>query len=277
MSRHTTFKIGGAARIFIIPADVEAFRKIFAFCSGREIPCIVIGNGSNLLISDRGLDCAVLRLDQEMGGIDLDGDGVVCEAGAPLKTVCAFARDQGLTGLEFAFGIPGTVGGAVFMNAGAYGGEMSRVIDWTEHLGVSGPGKYTGAHPGYGYRISPYTGGGFAVTRVRFSLKPGDREEIDGRMKELLERRRTKQPLEYPSAGSVFKRPPGYFAGTLIENCGLKGLRVGGAAVSQKHAGFIINLGGATCADVCCLIDKIKNEVFQKTGVELESEIKVLG
>lgn len=276
MKKHTTFRIGGPARYFIVPASVETFIKIYQFCHDIGIPVFVLGNGSNLLVSDEGINGAVLCM-KKLGRITADGQKIVCEAGAALADACRFAQNAGLAGLEFAFGIPGTVGGAVYMNAGAYGGEMKDTVISACHIDTEGAGEYTGAELSFGYRRSAYTGTDKAIVNVTFRLDAGDREEIGRKMAELLERRKQKQPLEYPSAGSVFKRPAGHYAGTLIEGCGLKGMRTGGAMVSEKHAGFIVNAGGATCSDVLKLIDKIKNEVFTQTGVELECEIRKIG
>ncbi len=276
MARHTTFRIGGPARLFFRPHTVEELAAAADECRKRSVPVLALGNGSNLLIADKGYPGAVISL-AALKEIRREETGVLCGAGASLKEVCLFARDEGLTGLEFAYGIPGTAGGAVFMNAGAYGGEMRDVVDRSGYLDGAVIGSYSGAEHDFAYRHSIYAGSGKIVTRVHFALAPGEKERISARMKELMDRRKAKQPLEYPSAGSVFKRPPGHYAGTLIDQCGLKGTRVGGAAVSEKHAGFIVNLGGATCADVIALIRKIQETVKEKTGVSLESEIRVIG
>ncbi|MFT9055922.1 MAG: UDP-N-acetylmuramate dehydrogenase, partial [Ethanoligenens sp.] len=245
-------------------------------CVKLEIPVLSLGNGSNLLISDTGYAGAVVSL-EAFQRIDLDGTDILCGAGALLKDVCVFARDHALSGLEFAYGIPGSIGGAVYMNAGAYGGEMRHVVKQSWYLDGISQGSFSGNAHAFSYRHSVYTGSRKVITRVRFALTPGERTQIDGKMKELMNRRVSKQPLEFPSAGSVFKRPPGHFAGTLIDQCGLKGAQVGGAMVSDKHAGFIVNVGGATCADVCALIQHIQRTVLQKTGVKLESEIRMIG
>ncbi|MFT8889127.1 MAG: UDP-N-acetylmuramate dehydrogenase [Ethanoligenens sp.] len=276
MSRHTTFQIGGPARLFIRPPDESSLEAIVRLCVKLEIPVLSLGNGSNLLISDTGYAGAVVSL-EAFQRIDLDGTDILCGAGALLKDVCVFARDHALSGLEFAYGIPGSIGGAVYMNAGAYGGEMRDVVKQSWYFDGISQGSFSRNAHAFSYRHSVYTGSRKVITRVRFALTPGERTQIDGKMKELMNRRVSKQPLEFPSAGSVFKRPPGHFAGTLIDQCGLKGAQVGGAMVSDKHAGFIVNVGGATCADVCALIQHIQQTVLQKTGVKLESEIRVIG
>jgi UDP-N-acetylmuramate dehydrogenase len=276
MSKHTTFKIGGPADIFITPRDEQSMLSLCSFCGGEKIPLFVIGNGSNLLVSDKGIRGAVIK-SGNFGAVTVEGETITAPAGAHLKAVCEAARENGLTGLEFAYGIPGTVGGAVFMNAGAYGGEMKDVVNSTRHFGGGIAGGFSAEELCFGYRKSAYTGTNLAITSVKFALKHGDKAAIAEKMRDLLDRRRTKQPLDLPSAGSVFKRPVGYYAGTLIENCGLKGERVGGAMVSTKHAGFIVNMGGATCNDVLELVEKIKKEVLKQTGVTLECEIKMFG
>lgn len=278
MSRHTTFRIGGPADWFIVPRDAQALRQAVRFCRAQGVPVLPVGVGSNLLVPDEGIRGAVIHLGEALGGIRLAPDGVtvVCEAGVRLEKVCLFARDHALAGLEFAYGIPGSAGGAAYMNAGAYGGEVKDVLACVRHLDEAGePGGFPGGHPAFGYRRSPYTGSRLIITEAEFRLVPGDAAAISARMEELMGRRRAKQPLEMPSAGSVFKRPQGYYAGTLIDECGLKGLRCGGAMVSLKHAGFIVNAGGATCGDVLGLIERIQQEVYRQKGVRLESEIRV--
>lgn len=278
LNRHTTFKIGGPAPVYVVANTPEALRGLIAQCHREEIPFFLLGNGSNLLVGDHGMDCAVLRLSEEAAGIRRVGNDIICGAGLPLSALAAFAQKQGLTGMEFSWGIPGTVGGAVYMNAGAYGGEMKHVVSYCRHITPEGdPGRLEGEALQFAYRHSAYSGKKDAVTEVCVRLAPGDAEEIGARMREIMERRKSKQPLEYPSAGSVFKRPEGYFAGALIEQCGLKGCTVGGAQVSEKHAGFIINRGGATCSDVLRLVEKIQETVLRQTGVSLECEIKPVG
>lgn len=277
MSRHTTFKIGGPCDVFIVPKSLESLGRIYSFCRSSELPYFILGNGSNLLVADEGIRCAVIKLGQRTGSITAQGDMLVCEAGAQLSSACLAAQSAGLSGLEFAYGIPGTVGGAVFMNAGAYGGEIKDVFFSADSFTQTGPQTIPESDAAFSYRRSIFSENNAVIASVCFRLHKGDSREIENKMQELMLRRRDKQPLEFPSAGSVFKRPEGYYAGTLIEHCGLKGRRCGGAAVSDKHAGFIVNLGGATAADVLALIDTIRNEVLQKTGVTLEPEIKTIG
>lgn len=275
MSRHTTFQIGGPARLFLTVGGEEALGRVLQVCAQNQLRRLVIGKGSNLLMADEGFDGVVIRLGGEFEQVRLEEGYVVAGAAASLARACAFARDHGLSGLEFAWGIPGSVGGAAFMNAGAYGGEMKDVVRWCRHVDVEGKSScLEGEALDFGYRQSAYTANGGIVTSVCFALQADDSAAIRARMEEYMQRRASKQPLEYPSAGSVFKRPPGHYAGGLIEQCGLKGLAVGGAQVSEKHAGFIINRGGATCADVLALIERIQSEVLRQTGVTLECEIR---
>ena len=277
MSRHTSFKIGGPADIFVRPASVDALALAAAKCLECEVPINVIGSGTNLLVSDLGVVGAVIFT----GGLaDVTNDGseiIKCMAGAKVSRVCSIALENGLSGLEFAWGIPGSIGGAVYMNAGAYGGEMKNIVKQCTYITRSGELiTLENKDIKFGYRNSVFhTNGGIIVSAV-LALSFGDKNEIREKMDDLIGRRKEKQPLEFPSAGSTFKRPEGYFAGTLIEQCGLKGFSVGGAAVSEKHAGFVINKGGATCDDVLRLVDIIKQRVFDETGVSLECEIKML-
>lgn len=273
MRAHTTFKIGGEADIFIIPASPAALISAVKKCTELEIPYFILGNGSNLLVSDGGIEGAVISL-AGINGISAEGEKITCGAGAMLSSVCLKALSLSLTGLEFAYGIPGTAGGALYMNAGAYGGQMADVIESAECLTASGEIKTLKKEDmRLGYRSSVFKKGGLIIISLTLALKKGDKAEIKAEMDELLNRRKQKQPLEYPSAGSTFKRPEGYFAGALIEKNGLKGLSVGGAQVSEKHAGFVINRGGATAADVKALIGKIQKKVFENDGVMLEPEV----
>ncbi len=273
MRAHTTFKIGGEADIFIIPASPAALIYAVKKCNELEIPYFILGNGSNLLVSDGGIEGAVISL-SGINSIISDGEKITCGAGAMLSSVCLKALSLSLTGLEFAYGIPGTAGGALYMNAGAYGGQMADVIESAECLTATGEIKtLKKENMQLGYRSSVFKNGGLIIISLTFALKKGDKAEIKAEMDELLNRRKQKQPLEYPSAGSTFKRPEGYFAGALIEKNGLKGLTVGGAQVSEKHAGFVINRGGATAADVKALIGKIQKKVFENDGVMLEPEV----
>lgn len=273
MRAHTTFKIGGEADIFIIPASPAALIYAVKKCNELEIPYFILGNGSNLLVSDGGIEGAVIRL-SGINSIISDGEKITCGAGAMLSSVCLKALSLSLTGLEFAYGIPGTAGGALYMNAGAYGGQTADVIESAECLTASGEIKTLKKEDmRLGYRSSVFKKGGLIIISLTLALKKGDKTEIKAEMDDLLNRRKQKQPLEYPSAGSTFKRPEGYFAGALIEKNGLKGLTVGGAQVSEKHAGFVINRGGATAADVKALIGKIQKKVFENDGVMLEPEV----
>ena len=280
MSRHTSFRIGGPAKRMALPERREQLVLLLdmaARCGARPL---VMGNGTNLLAPDEGLDRLVIDTSAGLSRVEAGGTPgtILAEAGASLARVADFACRQGLAGLEFAHGIPGTVGGAVCMNAGAYGGEMAQVVrEATLLLPEEGIRTLTGAEMAFGYRRSFLTDHPDAVVlRAEFCLTPGDPAAIRGRMKELLEKRRASQPLEFPSAGSTFKRPEGYYAGTLIDQCGLKGLTVGGAQVSEKHAGFVINRGGATCADVKELIRQIQERVFAQAGVRLEPEVRII-
>lgn len=275
LSEHTTFKIGGPCDVFITPVSEASFAALFAHCREAGIPALILGNGSNLLVSDEGFRGAVFSTGG-LCGLSLSApEEISCGAGVRLSKVCRFALTHSLTGLEFAFGIPGSAGGAAFMNAGAYGGEMKDVLAACTHIDENGaPGEFAGEALQLSYRHSRYSGGGYVITGLSLHLRAGREEDIRAQMDDYAERRRSKQPLEYPSAGSVFKRPEGYYAGALIQQCGLKGASVGGAQVSPKHAGFIINTGGATCSDVLRLIEKIQATVLRETGVSLECEVR---
>ena len=280
MKKHTSFRIGGAADWFVTVHDERQLRDVLALARRENIPVFVLGNGSNLLVSDKGIRGIVLRLGGAFCDIGLNSDGTIhCGAGAQLSRLCAFALERSLTGLEFAWGIPGSCGGAALMDAGAYGGEMKDVIVSCEHicLATGESGRFAGDELDFAYRHSVYSGGGYVITALNLRLEKGDKEVIRARMDELMGRRKDKQPLEYPSAGSIFKRPEGYFAGGLIEQCGLKGAQTGGAQVSPKHAGFIVNVGGATCEDVLTLIGDIQRKVKEETGVDLECEVRKTG
>ena len=276
MARHTTFKTGGNARLFIEPSDESMLADVLQLCDACAEAPLILGNGSNLLVSDHGLDRVVIKIGEGFDSVRLlNPTTLIAGAGASLVKVCKFALEEGLAGLEFAYGIPGTVGGAVFMNAGAYGGEMKQVVSSVRFLDQSGcPGELAGDALQFGYRSSAFQSMSVVITSVIIRLQHGDKTAIESRMQELLGRRKGKQPLEYPSAGSVFKRPEGYFAGALIEQCGLKGKTIGGAQVSEKHAGFIINIGGATTRDVTDLIAYCQSVVMEQCGVQLEPEIK---
>lgn len=278
MSAHTSFHIGGPAELFFEPESAESFAKILRLCKQESVPFYVIGAGSNLLVGDRGVRGVVLKMGAGLDFLECDDMSITAGSGVQLSKLANFAAKHGLSGLEFAGGIPGTVGGAVFMNAGAYGGEMKDVVVRTEYFDENGEKKeLTGDAHQFVYRGSAFSDGGKYILSTQVTLVPKVEEEIRAVMKDLAMRRREKQPLDYPSAGSTFKRPEGYFAAKLIEDAGLKGLSVGGAKVSEKHAGFVINTGGATAADVRALVEEIKKKVYAAFGVELSCEIKMLG
>lgn len=278
MKNYTSFKVGGPAEMFLSPEDAGQTAKLVRFCEKEEIPVFVLGKGSNLLVSDRGIKGAVIYTGKQCGISLVDENTVRAQSGASLAQLCTFALENSLSGLEFAYGIPGTVGGAVFMNAGAYGGEMKDVLLNSEYVSTDGTsGELDNEAMELSYRHSAYENSNLVITAASVRLAPADRNEIKSTMNDILARRKEKQPLEYPSAGSTFKRPEGNFAGALIEQCGLKGVSVGGAQVSEKHAGFIINRGGATAADILSLIKHVQARVKAQTGVSLETEIRLIG
>ena len=274
MSRHTSFHIGGPVRLMALPQSQE--EAIAAVRAAREegIEPFFLGNGSNLLVPDEGVDRFVIKTSL-LRVCSVEGTTVTAQSGVTLARLAAFARDHGLTGLEFAHGIPGTLGGAVTMNAGAYGGEMAQVVKCVTFLCADATVCRT-SNFDFGYRRSAFSDGSRMILEAQLELSLGDQAQITARMEQLAAQRQEKQPLEYPSAGSMFKRPEGYFAAALIDQCGLKGLRVGGAQVSEKHAGFVVNRGDATCKDVLCLVEKIRAAVLEQTGVKLEMEVKQL-
>lgn len=277
MKNHTSFKTGGNAKIFVMPKDDSEIKEILKLCKEEKVGYFVLGNGSNILVPDDGIsDRVVIYLGENLSYIEDLGDGkLLVGAGTKLIQVCRFALKNSLSGLEFAYGIPGSVGGAAYMNAGAYGGEMKDVVSRCNHIDFEGDsGFYNADELDFGYRHSVYSACDCVITSVVLTLEKGDKEEINAKMRELIGRRKDKQPLEYPSAGSVFKRPEGYFAGALIEQSGLKGKRIGGAMVSEKHAGFIINYDNATTKDVLDLVKFCQDTVMEKFGVMLEREIK---
>ncbi len=278
LSKHTSFKIGGPAEIFAKPASVEQVCAIIDFCRENSLPLLPLGKGSNVLVSDDGIGGVVMYFGSEFGKISLiDEETIYCEAGTSLAALCNFALDNSLTGLEFAYGIPGSVGGAVFMNAGAYGGEIKDVILYADHVDKNGNiGRFTGEELEMSYRHSAYSAKDYFITGAAFRLVKGDKTEIKAKMEDLLGRRFDKQPMDKPSAGSTFKRPEGAFASALVDQCGLKGYRVGGAEVSTKHAGFVVNVGGATCADVLQLIKDVQEKVKNDTGFFLEPEVEII-
>lgn len=277
MNRHTTFKIGGNADVFVKVKNENELRLIISLACEYNMPYFILGKGSNLLVSDQGIEGIVISLDG-IDSIKFDGDTVVCGAGASLRALCIAAQKASLSGLEFAYGIPGTVGGALYMNAGAYGGEMSQVVFSATAIDSKGNIiEFLLPDMKLGYRTSVFKNTDLIITSVAFKLKQGDSAEIKAAMDDFFARRRDKQPLEYPSAGSTFKRPDGYFAGALIEKNKLKGVSVGGAQVSEKHAGFVINTGSATCQDVLSLIKKVQDTVKEADGVQLEPEVIFVG
>lgn len=278
MERHTTFRVGGPADCLVELENTEQLKKIQQYLYAIEMPFMVLGNGSNLLVSDNGYEGIVLQIGNRMSDVQVQGNSVIAQAGAPLAKIARVAMEHGLTGLEFASGIPGTVGGGVVMNAGAYGGEMSQVITRVTVLNKNGELlELDNETMEFGYRNSIIKHQPFVVTEVTFELKPGDAQQIKATMEELNAKRREKQPLEYPSAGSTFKRPEGYFAGELIMNAGLRGKQVGGAQVSEKHCGFVINKENATATDIMQLIHEIQATVEEKYDVKLEPEVIFLG
>lgn len=278
MKNYTSFKVGGPAELFLSPENAGQTAKLVRFCEKEEIPVFVLGKGSNLLVSDRGIKGAVIYTGKQCGISLVDENTVRAQSGASLAQLCTFALENSLSGLEFAYGIPGTVGGAVFMNAGAYGGEMKDVLLNSEYVSTDGTsGELDNEAMELSYRHSAYENSNLVITAASVRLASADRNEIKSTMNDILARRKEKQPLEYPSAGSTFKRPEGNFTGALIEQCGLKGVSVGGAQVSEKHAGFIINRGGATAADILSLIKHVQARVKAQTGVSLETEIRLIG
>ena len=274
MSRHTTFRIGGPAALYLTPNSVDALLALIRQIRMTGVKFFLLGNGSNVLFPDEGYDGAVVSLGA-LRKISVNGREITAEAGALLIHVCRQASDAGLSGLEFAYGIPGSVGGAVFMNAGAYDGEISFVLRESTYLDLDTLTVHTITQPehAYGYRDSVYRHTNRLILSATFSLADGDREAITAKMNDFMSRRVAKQPLEYPSAGSVFKRCAGHYTGQMIEEAGLKGYTIGGAQVSEKHAGFIINVGGATAEDVTALIEHIRRVILEKFGCELECEV----
>ena len=277
LKNHTTFRIGGNATYFVSPSSEEEIVCVLRAAEDFSVRTLVLGNGSNMLISDKGFDGAVIYIGEKMSDIEIDGENTIkAQAGALLVRVCRFALENSLGNMEKLFGIPGSVGGCLYMNAGAYGGEMKDVVVSARCVDRSGDIKTIPLEEmSLSYRHSIFSEKGYIVTSVTFKLEKSDKNIIESEMDLYMQKRKDKQPLEYPSAGSVFKRPEGYFAGALIEECGLKGMTIGGAQVSDKHAGFIINTGSATQKDVSSLIEFCKKTVFEEKGVMLEEEIKI--
>lgn len=278
LSKYTSFQIGGCCNILVKPKNADCIAEILDCCKKNDIKYYILGKGSNVLVSDKGLKGVVILIAADMTSISLkDDEHIYCEAGASLAKVCAFAKENSLTGLEFAYGIPGSVGGALYMNAGAYGGEMKDVVESCDYLDENLELKNMAADEmKLSYRHSIFSEKKYIILGVRFKLKKGNIDEITARMSELMEKRRSKQPLEYPSAGSTFKRPEGDFAARLIEVSGLKGYTCGGAQVSEKHSGFVVNKGNATFDDVMGVVKAVKEKVYADSGVMLECEIEIL-
>lgn len=278
LSEHTSFKIGGAAELYVCPNNLMELLTVLNILKENGVAYFLLGAGSNLLIGDGGVKGAVIKLGDGFDYAHAKGDYILAGASVSLAKLAAEAKNAELTGIEFASGIPGSLGGAIFMNAGAYGGEMKDVITEVSYIDADGAVKtVSGADCDFGYRRSMFSTGDKIIISAKLTLKKGKKEGIIATMRDLNARRKEKQPLEYPSAGSTFKRPEGYFAGALIEEAGLKGASVGGAQVSEKHAGFVINTGGATAKDVADLIKYVQKTVYEKSGVMLEPEVKIIG
>lgn len=276
LSDYVSFKIGGKCPILIKPKGSECLCELMAAFKTEDCPYLVMGRGSNLLISDKGLDRPVIMISSDMGSIEFDGHRVIAGAGAPLISVCREAAERSLSGIEFAYGIPGSAGGAVYMNAGAYGGEMKDIIESCTYADEYGQlHRIQNKDMELSYRHSFFSGKPYIITEVVLKLENGDKKDIQRKMSELMGKRREKQPLEYPSAGSTFKRPEGDFAGRLIEAAGLKGFSVGGAQVSEKHCGFVVNKGNARFEDVIGVIETVKKRVSETSGRELECEVVI--
>lgn len=279
MSRYTTFRVGGPVDLLVEPNSTEALSAILKACKAEGVRPLVIGKGSNLLVPDEGLSGVCIHMGDAFSALSVPEAGTIrAEAGASVIKLCRYALEQSLGGLEFAFGIPGTVGGAIYMNAGAYGGEVGPLVVEVTHMDLEGNvSTWSGEEAGFSYRHSNYMEQDYIVTSATFRLEPADPADIKAHMDDYMERRRSKQPLEYASAGSTFKRPEGYFAGALIEQSGLKGAAVGGAEVSEKHAGFVINKGTATAADILGVMQLVRETVQKDHGVTLEPEVRILG
>ena len=276
LAQHTSFRIGGPAACMAFPKDLSALSALLTFCRAQNITTRLLGAGTNVLAPDDGLDALVICTKDALTGLALHGSTITAMAGQTLAQTAVFARDHGLAGLEFAHGIPGTVGGGVFMNAGAYGGELAQVCTRVTVMLPDGTLRdYTPPEAAFGYRTSVFQQMPCIIVRAEFALAPDDPAAIRARMQELLQKRRASQPLEYPSAGSAFKRPQGGYAAALIDQAGLRGHRVGNAAVAEKHAGFIINLGGATAQDVRALLSEVQSAVEKASGIRLAPELRI--
>ena len=277
MKKHTTFRIGGNADYFLIPENTSELQSAIKICRANNIPYFILGNGSNILVSDKGIEGAVIST-EKLNTIEVYEDTIYAQAGAKLSKTASIAAENSLSGFETLSGIPGTVGGAVFMNAGAYGGEIKDVALEVYAIDENGNEKtFSNSECNFGYRSSVFSSGEYIITGAKFRLRTKYKDEITAQMRDYAERRRDRQPLSFPSAGSTFKRPEGYFAGKLIQDSGLRGFAIGGAAVSEKHCGFVVNTGNATCSDVVNLIDYIKKCVYEKFGVMLHEEVRIIG
>lgn len=278
MSNHTTFRIGGPAQYFVTPQTTEELGQVVLLCNAEKMPFFVIGHGSNLLVSDKGMRCVVIQLYNNLANYRIENNRVYAQAGVMLCKLGQATKEASLTGFEFASGIPGTLGGAVMMNAGAYGGEMKDIVESVQLMDRNGNLiEKSGEEMDFSYRHSIVENGEYIVIGATLKLELGDQDAIAARMEELAVARKTKQPLEFPSAGSTFKRPEGYFAGKLIMDAGLRGYQVGGAQISEKHCGFVINKGGATAQDVLQLVEDVKQKVYEEFQVKLEPEVKMVG
>ena len=279
MDRYTSFRAGGKASVLVVVDDVEELKKLLKIINKTELNCLFLGSGSNILIKDSGFSGIVIKLGEGFNAINVDGEEVRALAGAKLSSVARTALDNSLVGFEFASGIPGSVGGGIFMNAGAYGGELKDIVVSVDVVSCDGERVYTltGDELEFGYRHSVFHESKDIVLSATFKLTKGNKEEIDLTMRQLMEKRNTKQPVQLPSAGSFFKRPEGHFAGGLIEQAGLKGLSVGNAQVSPLHAGFIVNNGGATATEIIELMHLVQHTVYDKFGVKLEPEVRIIG
>ena len=278
MARHTSFGIGGPADLFVIPQDVAALGRLVAYLAGTEIEALYIGNGTNLLVRDGGIRGVVAKIAGALMGIEREGNRLIVGAGESLAAVCHWAAQQGLSGLEFAAGIPGTVGGAIVMNAGANGGDIAKVIEWVETINLGGEiERHQRAELNFDYRCSQFQSGDWVITRAAIGLSISSPSRVYQSLYEAVEQRCSRQPVSEWSAGCIFKHPPGDNAGRLLEETRTKGMSVGGAMVSPKHANFIINTGGATAADVLALIAQVQDKVAQKFGVRLATEICICG
>lgn len=277
MKNHTTFQIGGEAELLITPRSVQELSAALAACRAAGTEPFLLGRGSNILVSDAGIHRPVILMGDDFSAIRREGNSLFCQAGAVLSKVCRIAQEEHLGGMEWAYGIPGTLGGGVYMNAGAYGGELRDIVTAVTYIDEKGLLKTArGAELDFGYRHSMFEGRACCIAEAELTLTPAPPEEIKAKMEDYMGRRKEKQPLEFPSAGSTFKRPAGNYASALIDQCGLKGFAVGGAEVSTKHAGFVINRGGATAADVLALVAAVQQRVKEQTGYELECEIRII-